>query len=103
MSHYLNPSSLTLSTKNDCHELAPAGNKEPHDRSLTPPPPQWDGEGNQKKKVKLVGWSKDSLIGQKMKKENNNNNTNKRTHKTSDAQFSFLTTWKPDAQPGPEQ
>jgi len=28
------------------------------------PQSQWDGEQNRKKKVKLMGWDKDSLIGQ---------------------------------------
>jgi len=41
--------------------LAPAGNKEPCGCSLTPPPPQWDGEENQKEKAKLVCWDKNSL------------------------------------------
>ena len=32
-------------------------------------PPWWDGEKNQKKKVKLTGWDKDSLIGQQRKRK----------------------------------
>jgi len=47
-----------------------------------------------------VGWDKDSLIAQQLKRENNNN---RRIYKASDAQYNFLTTWKPDAQPFPKQ
>jgi len=32
-------------------------------------PRRWDGEGNQKKKVKLMGWGKDSLVGQQRKRK----------------------------------
>ena len=32
-------------------------------------PARWDGEENQKKKVKLVGWDKDSLLGQQRKRK----------------------------------
>jgi len=51
------------------------------------PPPWYDGEENQMKKIKLGG-----LIRQQTKRENNNSNTNRRIYKAGDAQCNFLTT-----------
>ena len=64
-----------------CCGLIPASNQAPWSCSLTPPPPP-DGMGRRMgKKVKLVGWDKDSLI-----------RTSKEEvikYKTSDAQCSY--------------
>jgi len=45
------------------HGLAPASNKEPRSR-FTSPPPSWGREENGKKKAKVVGRDKGSLIEQ---------------------------------------
>jgi len=51
-----------LGARKDCSGLALASNKTPCSPSIALPP-QWDGDQNQKKKGKLIGWNKDSLIG----------------------------------------
>jgi len=61
-----------------CHGLASAGNKEPRSCCLTPPPPQWDGDENQKEKAKLVGWDEDSLKEWQSEKTITINNTDKK-------------------------
>jgi len=56
-----------LNILNWCHGLAPAGNKEPHGRSIAPSP---TGVGRRmgKKEAKRMGWDKDGLTEQQRKR-----------------------------------
>jgi len=79
------------SAKSCCRDLAPASNKEPWDCSLASPL-GWDGEGNWKKKAKLVGWDKYSLTAAKVDKNNNNDTDSKEYTVHRDTQCNFPTT-----------
>jgi len=68
---YLNPLSPTIGTKKDSCSLIPAGNQVPHSCLPTPCSPRGDREEKWNKKLKLVGWDKDSSKGREKNPNNN--------------------------------
>ena len=55
--------------------------------TCSPPHPSGMWRRMEEKEVKLMGWDKDSVIGQQKKRKNKNRNTNKIIHKARDAQY----------------
>jgi len=55
--------------------------------------PWWDGEKNWKKKAKLVGWDKGSLIEQQRKRKITAITLMKKIYKAGNTQCNFLTRW----------